>query len=166
MKILGSVISAITLLFSFSGCSSYPHQSWLDDDNFDKIAEKRCADIVSALEKKDKEAIKSMFSKRALEEIDNIDEDITYAISYYKGELKSLDGTISTDENLNRKNKKITIKADYTITTDVETYSLFFVEKSNTENEDENGVYLFQFAKESEAEKVQGYLNAGIYVPK
>lgn len=166
MKILGAVISAITLLFSFSGCSSYPHQSWMDDDSLDKIAEKRCVDIVSALERNDKEAIKSMFSKRALEEIDNIDEDITYAINYYKGELKSSDGTISTDENLNGKNKKITIKADYTITTDVETYSLFFVEKSNTENEDENGLYLFQFAKESEAEKVQGNLNAGIYVPK
>jgi hypothetical protein len=127
---------------------------------------KLISNIVSALEKEDKEAIKSMFSKRALEEIDNIDENITYAINYYKGELKSLDGTISTDENRNGRNKKIAIKADYTITTDMETYSLFFIEKSNTENEDENGLYLIQFAKELDAEKVQGYLNAGIYVPK
>ncbi len=166
MRILGAVISAITLLFSLSACSSYPHQNWLGDDSMDKIAKKRCTNIVSALTNNDKEAIKSMFSKQAIEEIENLDESITYAINYYKGKFKSLNGTISTEENLNGKNKKITIKADYTVTTDVETYSLFFVEKSNTENSDENGLYLFQLAKESEAEKVQGYLDAGIYVPK
>ncbi len=166
MRIISAVITAITLLFYFTGYSYYPHQSWLEDDNLDKIAEKRCEDIVSALENKDKEAIKSMFSKQALEEIENLDENITYAINYYKGNLKSSEGTTSTEENLNGKNKKVTIKADYTVTTDMETYNLFFIEKSNTENSDEDGLYLIQLARESEAEKVQGCLDAGIYVPK
>ena len=166
MRLLGAVISGITLLFSLSGCSSYPHQGWLEDDSLDKIAEKRCTDIISALENNDKEAIKSMFSKQALEKIENIDKNIIYAIDYYNGNLMSSEKAISTEENLNGKNKKVTIKADYTITTDMNTYNLFFIEKSNTENSDEDGLYLFQLAKESEVEKVQGCLDAGIYVPK
>ena len=50
MKIVSVIISAIAFLFSLSGCSGYPHSSWLEDDSLDKLAEKRCEDIVAALE--------------------------------------------------------------------------------------------------------------------
>ena len=39
MKLLSSIIYAIVLLFSSTGCSSYPHQSWLEDRSLDKIAD-------------------------------------------------------------------------------------------------------------------------------
>ena len=166
MRMLSSIIFAITLLFSLSGCSSYPHQSWLEDDSMDKMAEERFEGIISALENKDKEAIKSMFSKQALEEIENLNESIAYFINCYKGKLNSFDRALSTEENLSGKNKKVTIKADYTITTDMETYDLFFIEKSNTENLDEDGLYMIWFSKESEKKKCQGNYGAGIYFPE
>ena len=48
MKRLNAVISAVVFLF-FTGCSSYPHQSWLEDRSFDKIADDRASEIVTAL---------------------------------------------------------------------------------------------------------------------
>ena len=48
----------------------------------------------------------------------------------------------------------------------ISTYILFFVEKLNSENAEEEGLYLFQLAKESDVEKVQGKLDAGIYIPE
>ena len=45
MKIVSVIISAIAFLFSLSGCSGYPHSSWLEDDSLDKLAEKRYEDI-------------------------------------------------------------------------------------------------------------------------
>ena len=69
MRIFSMIISVIAFVASLSGCSSYPHQNWLEDDSLDKVAEERFDGIISALENKDKEAIKSMFSKQALEEM-------------------------------------------------------------------------------------------------
>ena len=166
MRIFSMIISVIAFVASISGCSSYPHQNWLEDDSLDKVAEERFDGIISALENKDKEAIKSMFSKQALEEIENLDESIAYIMNCYKGELKSVDKSLATDENLNGKNRKVTIKADYTVITDVETYNLFFIEISNTESPDENGLYMIWLSKESEKEKYQGNYGAGIYFPE
>ena len=158
MRIFSMIISVIAFVASLSGCSSYP--------SLDKVAEERFDGIISALENKDKEAIKSMFSKQALEEIENLDESIAYIMNCYKGELKSVDKSLATDENLNGKNRKVTIKADYTVITDVETYNLFFIEISNTESPDENGLYMIWLSKESEKEKYQGNYGAGIYFPE
>lgn len=74
MKLLRSIIYAIVLLFSSTGCSSYPHQSWLEDRSLDKIADDRATEIVTALENRDQVAIRSMFSKQALNEAEKLDD--------------------------------------------------------------------------------------------
>ena len=148
MRIFSMIISVIAFVASLSGCSSYPHQNWLEDDSLDKVAEERFDGIISALE------------------IENLDESIAYIMNCYKGELKSVDKSLATDENFNGKNRKVTIKADYTVITDVETYNLFFIEISNTESPDENGLYMIWLSKESEKEKYQGNYGAGIYFPE
>lgn len=48
MKLWNVMISAAVLLCSFTGCFSYPHQSWLEDRSLDKIAEDRVSEIVTA----------------------------------------------------------------------------------------------------------------------
>lgn len=53
MKLWNVMISAAVLLCSFTGCFSYPHQSWLEDRSLDKIAEDRVSEIVTALENED-----------------------------------------------------------------------------------------------------------------
>ena len=156
MKIVSVIISAIAFLFSLSGCSGYPHSSWLEDDSLDKLAEKRCEDIVAALENKDSSAIKAMFSQKAIEEAEDLDDEIEYIIEHYEGSLKSFKG----------KSKKTTVKADYTVITDKQTYVLFFVEVSNTDDETENGIYRLWLSKESEKDAYYGHFDAGIYIPE
>ena len=147
MKRLNAVISAVVFLF-FTGCSSYPHQSWLEDRSLDKIADDRASEIVTALENGDQVAIRSMFSNQAL-----------------KGNLVSSNGTIATDESQNGKKKTFKIRADYTILTDLETYNLYFIEKYNSEDENENGLYLIWLSKDSEKDEYEGNYGAGIYFP-
>ena len=149
MKRLNAIISTVVFLF-FTGCSSYPHQSWLEDRSFDKIADDRASEIVTALENGDQAAIRSMFSNQALNEAEELDDSILSAIEYYKGNLVSSNGTIATDESQNGKKKTFKIKADYTILTDLETYYFYFFEKYNSEDENENGLYLIWLSKDSE----------------
>lgn len=104
--------SIAVLLCSFTGCFSYPHQSWLEDRSLDKIAEDRVSEIVTALENEDQAAIRSMFSKQALNEAGELDEAILSAIEYYTGNFVSSDGTIATDESQNGKRKTFQIRAD------------------------------------------------------
>ena len=165
MKLLSSIIYAIVLLFSSTGCSSYPHQSWLEDRSLDKIADDRATEIVTALENGDQVEIRSMFSKQALNEAEELDDNILSAIEYYKGNLVSSNGTLATEESQNGKRKTFIIRADYTISTDLETYNLYFIEKYNSEDENENGLYLIWISKDSEKDKYEGDYGAGIYFP-
>ena len=105
MKRLNAIIFTVVFLF-FTGCSSYPHQSWLEDRSLDKIAEDRVSEIVTALENEDQAAIRSMFSKQALNEAGELDEAILSAIEYYTGNFVSSDGTIATDEVRTEKGKR------------------------------------------------------------
>lgn len=157
--------SIAVLLCSFTGCFSYPHQSWLEDRSLDKIAEDRVSEIVTALENKDQAAIRSMFSKQALNEAGELDEAILSAIEYYTGNFVSSDGTIATDESQNGKRKTFQIRADYTILTDLETYNLFFIEKYDSEDAQENGLYLIWISKDSEKDKYEADYGAGIHFP-
>ena len=93
-------------------------------------------------------------------------DEIEYIIEHYEGSLKSFKGTTSTEENINGKSKKTTVKADYTVITDKQTYVLFFVEVSNTDDETENGIYRLWLSKESEKDAYYGHFDAGIYIPE
>ena len=63
------------------------------------------------------------------------------------------------------KKKTFKIRADYTILTDLETYNLYFIEKYNSEDENENGLYLIWLSKDSEKDEYEGNYGAGIYFP-
>ena len=49
--------------------------------------------------------------------------------------------------------------------TDLETYNLYFIEKYNSEDENENGLYLIWLSKDSEKDEYEGNYGAGIYFP-
>ena len=57
----------IILALGLTSCTSY-RGTLLDKDNDDEIAETRFQKIIEALENKDKDALKSMFSTNAMQE--------------------------------------------------------------------------------------------------
>ena len=93
MKILSVISSALTLVILLTGCSSLPIIR--DGGNDMKIAEETFNSIINALDNKDSEALKAMFSEKAKEEAIDLDEGIEYIINFYQGKMISTDGAMN-----------------------------------------------------------------------
>ncbi|NLP27002.1 MAG: DUF5104 domain-containing protein [Clostridiales bacterium] len=153
MKLIkvSSLIMIILISLSLAGCSRY------NDDSL--IADKRLNSIISALEKKDAEALKSMFSKEAMKEADNIDYEIEYVMQFFDGKIISQDGNTSSSEQMGAGGKQRKIRGSYIIKTDVDIYNIFFIEKRNTGVPDENGLYAFHMIKYSKGIETFYWMN-------
>lgn len=119
-------IRSCALVF-FTGCFSYPHQSWLEDRSLDKIAEDRVSEIVTALENEDQAAIRSMFSKQALNEAGELMRRFYLRWNIMQGILYHPMEQLQTDESQNGKRKTFQIRADYTILTDLKLITYFLL---------------------------------------
>lgn len=129
--------------------------SELNASNDDKIADTRFQKIIGALENRDKEGLKKMFSPQALKEAKGIDGDIDYIMDFYKGTMKSKDrGGPITSESIDYGVKKIEQECSYKVTTDVGNYSIYFIDKIvDTGNSDNVGLYTLDIIKESDGDK-------------
>ena len=56
-------------------------------DADDKIAYKRLEQVIEAIENHDEDALKAMFSERALEEAEHFDEGMDYLFAFFQGEV-------------------------------------------------------------------------------
>jgi len=88
------IISALIILFAFTGCGiSFPN-IFDNSDNEERIsivdAPKIMFDkIISALDNKDSDELISLFSQNALSKISNIDEQIEILFELYQGKFVS-----------------------------------------------------------------------------
>lgn len=77
----------------------------------DEIADQIMEDIAAALDAGDADALKNLFSKTALEEATDIDQQISNLLMFYEGELDSFKGFNSSSNDIEHgKNVK---KTDY-----------------------------------------------------
>jgi len=112
-----------------------------------------------------------MFSPEALKEAKDIDDGIEYIMQFYKGKIKSKDGTVVTSDSKNNGEKTSELECYYTVTTDVVTYIVFFIDQViDTKNPDNVGLYMLQIIKLSDEEKEFDWGGdktrcAGIYRP-
>ena len=99
-----------SLLFSVGtmGCIPIPNirESMLNASNEEEIADERMKRIITALENKDRKALKAMFSEKAKEDAIDLDDGIEYIINFYQGKMISFDGVYGVDESFNGDNKK------------------------------------------------------------
>ena len=164
-----------SLLFSVVtiGCIPIPNirESMLNASNEDKIADERMKRIITALENKDRKALKAMFSEKAKEDAIDLDDGIEYIINFYQGKMISFDGVYGVDESFNGDNKKITITGIYDIETDKEQYYVYFIEKINTADDSENGLYSIQILEKAKENEQMFWMNitkthGGVLQPK
>jgi len=155
--ILFIIISALSLgLLSCSSSKSMIKErlSELNTNDDNKIADIRFQKIIEALENKDKEALKKMFSSKALKEAKDIDGGIDYIMEFYKGNMKSKEGTIPRKDSINNGEKKSELDCMYIVTTDEDTYIVFFIDQIlDSKNPDNVGIYMLQIIKKSDREK-------------
>ena len=134
-----------SLLFSVVtiGCIPIPNirENMLNASNEEKIADERMKEIITALENKDRKALKAMFSEKAKEDAVDLDEGIEHIINFYQGKMISFDGTVDVEEKWINGKKKTIINPQYTIKTDMNVYEVYFEEIQSTTSSDENGVY-------------------------
>lgn len=99
------IIIIVATLLCCTSCKMFkPYRS--DKLNSDEITEKRIKSIIEAIENKDNEKIKSMFSIQVLEEANDIDAGIEYIMSYYKGNIISTDKATGTHTSWENGEKK------------------------------------------------------------
>lgn len=129
----------------------------LNELNFggdEEIADKNFQKIIEALENKDKEVLKKMFSTQASKDADDIDGGIDYIMDFYKGKMKSKKRGIGREDLKNNGNKKSELDCVYIVTTDEDTYRVFFIDQIvDNQNPDNIGIYMIQVIKESDKEK-------------
>jgi len=168
MRKILSIITAILFALNLSACGSFRHEMMSTD--FDTIANTRFEEIIDALNSKDSESLKGVFSTNALKEATDIDSGIEYLMGFYKGEIIDKEVAIENDALNNYGKKTITLRCLYTVTTNEDVYLVFFIDELvDTENPDNEGVYMLQIIKEADRSKYfdWGYETkcTGIYLP-
>lgn len=167
-KIVFVFLTILGITLGLSSCSSYRAILARDDK---KYGEARFQKIIDAIEKKDKEELKKMFSPNALKEAKDIDGGIEYLMKFYKGKLLSKEGTYKAIHLKNDGKKTIEMSYFYMVKTDEDKYIVFFIEEAyDNKNPDNEGLYMLQIIKLSDREKEFDWGGdktrcAGIYRP-
>lgn len=142
MKFFNKLIILFVLLLPFTtfGCYRYNDANIVSDNMADKV--------IGALDNRDAEELKKLFSVEARNSMSDIDKDIEYLMQLYQGKFVSKDGSVSEEENINNGINQRIIRGHYTVKTDKDTYMLFVVEKKEKDS-DSNGLYFLQIIPES-----------------
>ncbi len=97
-RIISLVLSGVmvmAIIAGFSGCRYIPNGDH-------KASDKMEQQVLEALSNRDSEAIKSLFSKKALEKAEDLDENIERAFAFFEGTIISAEQhSWSSGESLN-----------------------------------------------------------------
>lgn len=179
-KLITSSILIFCMLF-FSACSLGGSRiKMLNGNRDDAKANERLEQVIEAVKNKDKVAIKSLFSKKALSEANDFDGSVDDLFEFIQGEVdtwkKSSGPTVFESNNQGSKKKKV--DSYYYVNTDKQKYYFLLEDYPvDTNNPDNVGLYLLLVVKAENREKVYDHsqkilfdgdkelLRAGIYIP-
>lgn len=126
----------------------------VDDSN--KKADARMDQLIEAIKREDKDALKAMFSKQALSEADDFDGNLSALFNYIQGEIQSWEstGAYSFPEEINANgtsNHKKEAESTYIFTTSKQEYHVAIYEYTiDTANPDNVGVYSLCIVSEKD----------------
>ena len=164
------LILIIGILF-LNSCVFFGEGRLFNDDG--KKADKRLEEIIEFINKKDKNALKEIFSEQALNEASDIDERIDYLFEFVQGEIKSWEVIShgSSTDSIDHDKREKTSMSWYYMNTDNQKFLIAFLEwLIDTENPENVGVYMLQVIKAEDKEQFKGFgpstRYAGIYKPE
>jgi hypothetical protein len=134
----------VLIVLSLSSCVGGSRTEMLNKASDEEIAEEKLIKIIDYIENKDEEGLKSMFSKRALDESGDFSENADLLFDFFKGEVisweKSSGPHVSKSTNYGEVIKEV--DSYYFVETDKERYFFlindFQVDDSNADNEGVN----------------------------
>ena len=154
-----------TLTISLCACSFL--SGFFKSD--DQIAKEKLDAVLQALEIEDSEALKKLFSPKAISESDNFENDLQALFDYFDGvtvsvgEYSPLHVSKKRDEDLERK----IIYSTYDIQTDKQTYRIAMQDIIyNTYEENNVGIYsLYIIIMSEDTDPTYAYNGDGKYTP-
>lgn len=165
------IIVTIVLLLNLCACEA-PTMGRTFKDSDDKIALKMLEKAIDAIETHDKMALKKMFSKQALTEADNLDENMDYLFELFHGKVEPIDETVgpAVFETIDHGHITKEFQVWHNVHTDEQEYIfvlIFYTE--NTDQPDHVGLYSLRVIKSEDQETQFGYMDdmkiPGIYKP-
>ncbi len=143
MKKIKVVLCCIILCMNLGGCGkpmSRGKQLARELGSEQQLADRMMEEIVAALDNGDVEALKSLFSKDALKEVEYMDEQIQDVLDFYQGKKQSFEGDASSSTHTKYgEDIEKELKGHYTLITDAEQYMVAYqyevVDKHNPDRE-------------------------------
>jgi hypothetical protein len=135
----------------------------------EKQADARMEQIISAIKNKDRESLKSLFSKKALGEADDFEGGVDSLFNFIQGDIESWkrDG-FASDESMEHGKRSWMIRFGFTVKTNKDVYQFFIIDYNvDTINTDNQGVYMLELIDnygKRELESWQDRMRAGIYI--
>lgn len=172
-RIIGFLLIA-SMLFLCSCSLGGSRVQMLNKDNDEGKADARMEQIIEAIKSKDKDSLKTMFSKQALNEAEDLDGRMDYLFNFVQGNIESWKPIVhgATTESVDHGSSVKKSSSWYYVNTDKQKYLLFFLECTTDTDHSENvGVYMLQVIKaEDKDTQFDGggpkTRCAGIYKPK
>jgi len=146
----------ITIVLFLSSCSLCGSRTqMLSKDNDEGKADDRLKQIIEAIKSKDKDSLKTMFSKQALNEAEDIDVRMDYLFNFVKGNIESWKTIVhgATTESIDHGSIIKKSSSWYDVNTDKQKYLIFFLECTiDTDHPENVGVYMLQVIKAEDKE--------------
>ena len=140
-------------------------------DDSETRASDRAEQVIDALQTGDKDALKSLFSEKAISEADDFDGSVDYLFNFFQGNVISWNqDTFSSDEHIDYGKSYEKLITWNFITTDQGTYEFFMIDYNpNTIDPSNEGIYTLRLIKaedtETEINDSKAMEIPGIYVP-
>jgi len=147
-------LACCLLIGIMTGCtvaSSRGEYMMMQNDSDKEKANAVMEPLVEALEEKDVESVKELFSTYAFENSDNLEEKIGELMDYYPGYDGEYEVTVSTEEYMNRGVGWYVLYAHYHLTKDDKPYEIMLTILSREDREpDKIGLYSIQVMESEE----------------
>lgn len=155
MKKIIIVVLGLIVLNSLGGCMKRGEQLSNELGSEQQIADNVMEEVSQALDAKDADALKEMYSKKTRDEDTKLEQQILDLIDFYKGKKKSYEGHIfSSNTKEKGVNVEKLIKGMYELHTDSEDYRVYFKYKPVDEkNIDEVGLSSIELITETAYQK-------------
>lgn len=146
----------LSMLFLCSCSIGGSRTEMLNNRNDDEKAENRLEEVIEALENNDKDAMRAIFSKQALDDADDFDGNMEHLLELFQGGIDSWEepiGASVSEENYNL-HAKIEVSSYYYVITENKKYFFLLLDyPTDTDNPDNVGLYMLLVVNAEEEKK-------------
>lgn len=167
---LKGIISIILILGTLLLCSCSvlgSRTEMLNIANDEGKANAKFEQVFNALKNKDKDALKSLFSKKAVNDSSNFDGELNHLFKFIQGEITSWEDSGSGPtvfESNNHGGETKEVSSYYYFITNKQKYFITLRDYPvDTDNSDNVGLYMILFVKVEDKEKIYDGKNKIIY---